>query len=95
MLTRIRACRPGVEDSDDKQLVAWIVTRSGAEVKRIFSVASNLSSLTDDRFAGVCRGSLHRINSVCETASGGGAGNNMSADLEVLSAAPFPCAGVF
>lgn len=83
LLTPPARYRASEDDKEDKKLVAWIVTRSGAEVKRIFSVASDLSSLTDDRFASVCRGSLHRINSVCETASATGGGGTMSADLEV------------
>ena len=70
-----------MEVGGEQQLVAWIVTRSSGEIKRIVS-GSDISSLTDTRFASLCKGSLVRINSLLD----GGGRKDLSADLEARPA---------
>jgi acyl-CoA synthetase (AMP-forming)/AMP-acid ligase II len=81
-------CSKAPADSEgphDQMLVAWIVFRSPSEIKRIVS-GSDISSLTDNRFASLCKSSFVRINSVIdESASQVKMSKNLSADLEARS----------
>jgi hypothetical protein len=85
--TRVhRRCSKAPADSEgppDQMLVAWVVTRSSGEIKRIVS-GSDISSLTDGRFASLCMGSFVRINSVIDRSAsmGGKESANLDADLQ-------------
>jgi acyl-CoA synthetase (AMP-forming)/AMP-acid ligase II len=78
-------CRATESDPDDKYLVAYVATRSPDEVKRIFST-SDVSTLTENRFSSICRGSMARISSIMNESQGAADGTdagNLDADLEV------------
>ena len=69
---------------EDNVLVAWIVSRSSGEIRRIVS-GSDISSLTDDRFASICKGSMLRISSVLDGGENGAASpsKGLESDLAV------------